>query len=88
MLFNPLHWLNIFHTDEFKMIIHIFKSLFIIVMLKPIETEDQYTSVLSFAYEIMQMDLTKNSQAAYELDILCLLIKEYVSSCCQSNLKY
>jgi hypothetical protein len=55
-------------------------------MLKLIETEEQYTSVLSFAYEIMQTDLKKNSQAAYELNILCLLIKEYVSACRKSNL--
>jgi|GEM_PF-3340839 len=46
-------------------------------MLKPIETDDQYTSVLSFAYELIQMDLEKNLKAACDLDTLLLLIKEY-----------
>ncbi|PTT03546.1 hypothetical protein DBR11_02015 [Pedobacter sp. HMWF019] len=54
-------------------------------MLKPIETEDQYISVLSFAYEMMQTDLKKNLHAAYEFDILCLLINEYVGSSNNQN---
>lgn len=46
-------------------------------MLKPIKTEEQYNGALARVYELLQMDLTENSPASDELEVLSILIKEY-----------
>jgi len=46
-------------------------------MLKPIKTEDQYEQALGRVYELMQLDITENSNESDELEILSILVKEY-----------
>lgn len=49
----------------------------IIVMLKPIKTEEEYNTALAHAYELMQTDLIEGSAASDEMEVLSLLIKAY-----------
>ncbi len=46
-------------------------------MLKPIKTEAQYEIVLERLYELIQTDISEESEEEAEFEILTLLVKEY-----------
>ena len=48
-------------------------------MIKPIKTEKQYDQALAYIYELMQQKLKTNSEAANELEVYSILVKEYES---------
>ena len=49
----------------------------LLVMLKPIKTEEQYEISLERVFELMQKDIKPNSIQSDELEILSILIKNY-----------
>jgi HTH-type transcriptional regulator/antitoxin HigA len=46
-------------------------------MLKPIRTKKEYKEALERVYELMQMDLKKDSDEYNELDLLTILLEKY-----------
>ena len=49
----------------------------LLVMLKPIKTEEQYEISLERVFELMQKEIKPNSTESDELEILSILIKNY-----------
>lgn len=46
-------------------------------MLKPIRTKKEYKAALERVYELMQMNLRKDSDEYNELDLLTILLEKY-----------
>jgi HTH-type transcriptional regulator/antitoxin HigA len=46
-------------------------------MLRPIKNKKDYSTYLSRAYELMQMDLKPNSKESDELEVISILIEAY-----------
>jgi HTH-type transcriptional regulator/antitoxin HigA len=49
------------------------------IILRPIKSSEQHEAALARVYDLMQMDLSRNQQAADELEVLSLLIEQYES---------
>jgi HTH-type transcriptional regulator / antitoxin HigA len=48
-------------------------------ILKPIRTKTQYQAALDTAYDLMQLDLSKDTAASDQLEVLTMLIEQYES---------
>lgn len=49
----------------------------LLVMLKPIKTEEQYDISLERIFELMQKEIKPDSRESDELEILTILVKDY-----------